>query len=340
MGHEVTFYGPEGTSLQVAKVQDCQLKPRATDRESFDQFLGDSDLFRRYIGALDDSVLAKAMLSAAAKGEYDCVLFHHFESAISYASGFPTVPVIHLLHDYIDSERREMITRHATPNQFFVSISNNQRVAAPETNYIATIYNGVNVDDYTFNSQPGDYLLFSGRITPTKGVAQAIEVAKATKKQLLIAGPLAKADFKYFDEEVRPHLDDQILYLGMLEKEQLVKYYQRAQALLVPIQWEEPFGLTMAEANACGTPVIALRRGSVPEVVVDSYNGFIANNTAEMILAVKQLPTIKRRNCRDHVKKNFTLEKMCEGYEKAFTAAIETVKKQQSTRTKSSPRKA
>ena len=323
LGHEITFFGPEGTKLDVTKIETKGLNPRVKDKDDFDQFLHDSDLFKKYIGALDDSVLAKDMLKRAKDGEFDCVMFHHFESAISYAAEFPSVPVVHVLHDYIDSDRKGVILQHATPNQYFVSISNSQRNTAPDINYLKTVYNGIDIEQFDYNPEPGDYLFFSGRITPSKGVAEAIQVAKATKRMLLLAGPLAKADYAYFDEYVRPHLDDQILYLGMLEKEQLVKYYQRASALLVPIQWEEPFGLTMAEANACGTPVIALKRGAVPELIVDSFNGFVATNIAEMILAVKQLHTIKRRNCRDHVKKFFTVEKMCKNYEKALLTLVD-----------------
>jgi glycosyltransferase involved in cell wall biosynthesis len=101
-------------------------------------------------------------------------------------------------------------------------------------------------------------------------------------------------------------LNDKILFLGMLDKEQLVKYYKKASALLMPLQWQEPFGLSMAEANACGTPIIAFRRGSVPEVIEDGKNGFIVDNSAEMIMAVKKIPDIKRSACRNHVMKNFT----------------------------------
>ena len=334
LGHEVTFYGPGGTELNVHKIATCGLTPRVTNNDEYNKYLGNTDLFAKYLCALDDSVLIKDIMKKAQDGEYDGVLFHHFESAISIASEYPTVPVLHLLHDNLDPERKEIIYRHQTPNQHFISISNNQREKAPEANYLATVYNGIDIDQFEYNPEPGDYLFFAGRITPTKGVAEAIDVAKATKKTLLIAGPLLDADRAYFNEYVRPHLDDQILFLGMLAKDQLIKYYQRAQALLVPISWDEPFGLTMAEANACGTPVIAFRRGSVPEVIVDSYNGFVVTNTAEMIMAVKQLHTIKRMNCRAHVQKNFTIEKMCKGYEKAFQSLMKPAKTKSAKRTK------
>lgn len=325
-GHEVTFFGPEGTSLDVARIETCGIKPRVTNQKQFDDFLEDPDLFDKYLAALDDSVLVQAMLEGARNGEFDCVMFNHFESALGVAKNFPDVPIIHILHDFIDDSRREVLYRHATPNQYFVSISDNQRQNAPELNYAGTVYNGIDIDQFSFNSEPGDYLFFSGRLTPDKGVKEAISVARATKRQLLIAGSLSKAHYGYFDEYVKPYLDDQILYLGLLDKAQLTKYYRRASALLVPIQWQEPFGLTMAEANACGTPVIAYRKGSVPEVIEDSYNGLIVDNEAEMVMAVKQIPTIKRENCRKHVEKKFTLENMAKGYETVLQKVVDEFK--------------
>lgn len=321
-GHEVTFFGPEGTALDVASVETCGLKPRVTNQKQFDEFLEDPDLFDKYLVGLDDSVLAHKMLEGAKSGLYDCVMFHHFESVLAIAQNYPTVPIVHVLHDFIDESRRDILYRHATPNQYFISISDNQRTNAPELNYIGTVYNGIDIDNFSFNSEPGEYLFFSGRITPDKGVKEAVSVARATKRQLLIAGPLSKPHYWYFDEHVKPYLDDQILYLGLLDKSQLIKYYRRASALLVPIQWQEPFGLTMAEANACGTPVIAFRKGSVPEVIEDSYNGLIVDNEAEMVMAVKQIPTIKRENCRKNVEKKFTLEIMAERYETVLTKMV------------------
>ena len=322
LGHEISFYGPEGTDLKVSHIETCNIWPKVRSQKAFDDYLGNTDLFHQYLLAADDNLMVKTMMERAQKGDYDCVVFHHFEGAMSIAGMYPDVPVVHILHDFMDEKRRNLIEANASPNQYFISISENQRKDAPDINYLATVYNGVDVEQFEYNSEPGEYLFFSGRITPDKGVKEAVQVAKATKRQLLIAGPLAKSDYAYFDEHVKPYLDDKILYLGMLEKDQLIKYYRRAYALLVPIQWQEPFGLTMIEANACGTPVIAFRRGAVPEIIVESKNGFIVDNTAEMILAVGQIPSIGRKNCRDHVLKRFSNERMTKEYEKAFKKVI------------------
>ena len=188
----------------------------------------------------------------------------------------------------------------------FISISDNQRRDAPDLNYAATIYNGIDTDHFDFGDKAENYLFYSGRITPTKGVKEAVQVAIQSKRRLLIAGSLSKTDYWYFDEHIKPFLNDKILFLGMLDKEQLVKYYKKASALLMPIQWQEPFGLSMVEANACGTPVIAFRRGSVSEIIQDGKNGYIVDNSAEMILVLKKLSQIKRVNCHNHTLKFFT----------------------------------
>ena len=321
-GHEITFYGPEGTRLDVTRVETCGLWPLVNNQKEFDEFLSNTDLFHQYLLATNDNIMVKSIMERANQGEFDCVIFNHFESAMSIAGMFPDVPVVHILHDVIDEKRRILIEQNATDNQYFISISENQRNDAPDLNYLATVYNGIDTERFEYNPEPGEYLFFSGRITPDKGVKEAIQVAKATKRQLLIAGPLVQADYAYFEEHIKPHLDDKILYLGMLDKNQLVKYYRRAYALLVPIQWQEPFGLTMIEANACGTPVIAFRKGAVPEVIEDSKNGFIVDNTAEMILAVEQIRSLNRKNCRAHVEKHFTNDHMTAGYEKALKRII------------------
>lgn len=322
-GHDVTFYGPEGTQLQVTAVETCGLHPLATEMAEFDSKISTTDLFEDYRFGLYDAVMVRTMLERARAGEYDCVVFNHFESALPLAPLFPDVPIVYILHDFMDEERREVIELHRSPNQYFISISNNQRRTAPDLNYAATVYNGIAPDFFAYEEQAEDYLLYSGRITPSKGVKEAVQVALQSGRRLLIAGSLSRQDFGYFDEHVKPFLNDKILFLGMLDKEQIIKYYQKAAALLVPIQWEEPFGLTMAEANAAGTPVIAFNRGAVPEVIKNNKTGFIVDNSAEMILAVGKLDTIKRHDCHEHAKRHFREERMVKDYEVALQNIID-----------------
>lgn len=316
-GHEITFFGPEGTNLDVAKVETCNLRSFFTTMDEFDDQIATADLFSNYRFAINDGVMARAMLDRAKAGEFDVVVFHHFESAVTLAPLYPEVQVAYILHDFMDAERSRVIQINTSDNQHFISISDSQRQFAPDLNYAATVYNGVDVEAFVpaeRHSDDDEYLFFSGRISPDKGVKEAVQVALHSKRRLLIAGNLSKQNYWYFDEHIKPYLDDKILFLGMLDKAQLIKYYQKAKALLVPIQWEEPFGLTMAEANACGTPVIAFHRGAVPELIVDGKNGFIVNNTAEMIMAVEKLDKIKRNDCREHIVSNFSTERMINNY--------------------------
>jgi glycosyltransferase involved in cell wall biosynthesis len=204
---------------------------------------------------------------------------------------------------------------HHSPNQHFVSISNSQRRDAPDFPYIGTVYNGIDTDMFSFCQDAEDYLMYAGRLVPEKGVKEAVQVALKTSRRLIITGQVTPPTQWYFDEHVKPHLSDKILHLGMIDKAQLAKYYQKAAALLVPIRWEEPFGLTMAEAMACGTPVIAFRRGSVAEVIEDGKTGFIVDNTADMINAIQNIGKIKRQDCRRHVEQHFTIDRMVTNYE-------------------------
>jgi glycosyltransferase involved in cell wall biosynthesis len=173
---------------------------------------------------------------------------------------------------------------------------------------------------FTYSSTHDDYLLFLGRLVPDKGLREAVRIARATNERLVIIGQLLPEDRSYFNRYVKPYLNDRIVYLGHKPHQETVPYYQKAKALLMPIQWEEPFGVTMIEAMACGTPVVALRRGSVPEVIIDQKTGFIADSLGQMIAQVAAIPTISRLACRKHVLDNFSLPRMAEGYEAAFEA--------------------
>jgi len=323
-GHEVTFFGPEGTKLET-NVETCNIRPLATTANQLFDLVNVTDLFKDYIPSLYDQYMTRIMFERARAGEFDVLFFHHPESAAPYARLYPDVPVVYTLHDYLDSTRRQMMEMHTSPNQHFISISNSQRRDAPDLNYAATVYNGIDTDTFQFSDGHEDYLLFAGRIIPEKGLKEAVQVALQTGKRLLIAGSTLPTSQWYFDEHVKPFLSDKILYLGMMDRDQMTKYYQKALALLVPIQWEEPFGLTMAEAMACGTPIIAFRRGSVPEVVDDGKTGYIVDNTSSMIEAVEKIGSISRKQCRKHVENNFSLNQMIDGYEKVLSGLVTPV---------------
>ncbi len=321
-GHEITFFGPEGTKLNGVEIVTNSVRPLATTAQQLHELVTVTDLFKDYIPSLYDQYMVRDMFERAMAGEFEALLFHHPESALGFAKLYPKVPVIYVLHDYLDESRRLVLEMNLSPNQHFISISNSQRRDAPDLPYADTVYNGINTDLFSFCDEAEDYLMYVGRIVPEKGVKEAIHVALQTGRRLIITGQVTPLNQWYFDEYIKPHLNDRILYLGLIDQEQLAKYYQKAAALLVPIRWEEPFGLTMAEAMACGAPVIAFRRGSVPEVVVDGKTGFIVENTSEMIETIENIGKIKRRDCRQHVEKNFTTHHMVSHYESAISSIL------------------
>jgi len=321
-GHTVDFYAPEGSSLKKINMVSMGLRPLAENEQDFHDLIVNIDKMVHYYPAMWEGYMVKEMFARARAGDYDALHFHHPETGMTLGSEFQDVPVLYTLHDPIHDWSKEVFELYGSPNQHFVSISNNQRRDGPDLPYVRTVYNGVNVKDYPFSAEPEDYLLYAGRIAPEKGVKEAIQVAKASHNRLLIIGPVYPLTQAYFNQYIKPHLDDQILYLGYMEKRQMPRYFQKAKAFLTPVQWEEPFGLTTIEAMASGTPVISFRRGAAPEIVVNGKTGFIVDTTAEMIDAVHKIGRIKRQDCRDHVKQNFSTKKMVDGYEDAFERII------------------
>jgi len=239
------------------------------------------------------------------------------------------IPMIHTLHVPFKGEDR--VWAYNRLNSKLVSISNNQRKPAPKLNYVKTIYNGIDLDNFTFNPNPKDYFIWVGELSPRKGILEVIQIAKKAKLKLIIIGRIPPTrqggDYRFFKKYVEKELNkENIKYLGEFTRKTIVKYYRNAKAFLYPLQWEEPFGLTMAESMACGTPVIAFRRGSVPEVINNGKTGFVIKptdkdgkvNYKEFISAIKNLDKIKRQDCRKWVEDNFSIKKMIDDYEDLY----------------------
>jgi glycosyltransferase involved in cell wall biosynthesis len=262
------------------------------------------------------------MFEEAEKGKYDLLHIHPVDRALPLALSHPEIPVFYTLHDPIYSWKAEVFSMFTSPNQHYISISDAQRKPAPNLNYAATIYNGIDLSAFPFSESHDDYLLFVGRLQPEKGLAEAVQIARMTGEKLLIIGPPVTGE--YWDKKIAPYLGDKIQYLGFVPREKLFKYYQRAKATLVPIQWEEPFGLILTESMACGTPVIAFDRGSVSEIVIDGKTGFIIknNNLEKMADAVKKIDKINRIDCRKHIEQNFSIQRMIDRYEEVFLKIV------------------
>ena len=194
---------------------------------------------------------------------------------------------------------------------YYVAISNADK--SPELNYLATIYHGIDLKQFTFIESPGDYLLFFGRIHQEKGTREAIEIARAVSKKLIIAGIIQDED--YFKQEVAPLIDDEsVVYVGSADPIQRDKLLGEAYALLHPINFAGPFGLSVVESMACGTPVIAFDRGSMPELIENGKSGFLVNNVDEAIETVARIKEIDRAYCRCYVERHFTIDRMINEY--------------------------
>ena len=209
------------------------------------------------------------------------------------------------------------------PEPPFVSISNNQRAPLPNLNWIDTIYHGLPEELFAANLQRGGYLAFLGRLTPEKGADIAIRLAQQARLPLRIAAKIPRMQSHYFKEQIEPLVDGgQIKFVGEVNERQKQDFLGNAMAMLFPIDWPEPFGLVMIEAMACGTPVIAWRRGSVPEIVEHGVSGFIVDNEAEALEAIDRIPELDRGKVRAAFERRFTARRMAEAYRRCFKRLI------------------
>ena len=243
--------------------------------------------------------------------EFDLIHSHYDFMALSYTRLVKT-PVLTTIHGF--SSPRIMPVYEKYRDGYFVSISDSDR--APGLNYLATVYNGIDLSLYPLQERGGDHLVFLGRIHPDKGVHLAIEVAHLSGRPLLIAGIIQ--DQAYFREQVEPHLNRQIEYIGAVDVPGKNELFARAAALLHLNTIPERFGLVLAEANAAGVPVIAMNLGSCGEVIEDGQTGFLVNNAEEAAGALERLPEIDRTRCRERVQQRFSIDSMVDAYEQVY----------------------
>lgn len=238
------------------------------------------------------------------------VIHNHFDFLPLTYTGLTKTAVITTIHGFSSAGILPVYEKY-NKRVAYVSISDSDRV--PQLDYVRTIYHGLDLTQFDFQSQPEDYLLFFGRIHPDKGAREAIEIAKQCKKKLIMAGIIQ--DPSYFQRYIHTQIDDKrIIYkgsVGPVERNQLLG---KATALLHPINFEEPFGLSVVEAMACGTPVIAFKRGSMPELIEDGKNGFLVDNVQEAAEKVARLGTLSRADCRRTVEKRFSVKRMVDQY--------------------------
>ena len=236
-------------------------------------------------------------------------------------------PVVTTLHGRLDLPGlRRAYQRY--PDAHLVSISDNQREPIPDGGWVATVYNGLDLDRFPFAAEAGEYFAFVGRICPEKNIEGAIDIARRTGVPLRIAAKVDPVDVEYHETVIEPLIDGQhVEYLGELDDTDKGKLLAGARALLFPVDWPEPFGLAMTEAMACGTPVLALRRGSVPEVVEDGVTGFVRDTVDELVAAVDGLDGLSRDACRERVESHFSLPVMTDGYEAVYRTLVGDAKR-------------
>lgn len=316
-GHKVTLFATKNS------------KTSANLEYAFEKALGLgmmknllSDLAKKLSWAHALPSLYHAILPFEKENQFD-IIHNHFHYYGLFFSSFIKTPVLTTYHGDLSTAEQSLIEKlilKKYKKNFWTAISKNQKnQVKTKLNFLKVIYHGVPIENFPFSQKHQNYLAWLGRITKKKGLLEAIKVAKKTKNKLVIAGTVNPRDQEYFRKEIEPKIDNKLIFfIGPVNHQKKVKLLKNAKALLYPISWEEPFGLVMIEALACGCPVIAFNRGSVPEIVRNKKTGFIVKNTLEMAGVIKDIDKINRKKCRERVEKNFTIEKMVDGYEKVY----------------------
>lgn len=300
-GHEVTLFasGDSHTSAQLI----------STVKESVRNSVLDQSWLAYHLIQLDQVI---EMAS-----EFDVIHFHtdflHFPTAKNLET-----PYITTMHGRLDLPYLVPLYRHFS-EQPLISISDSQRTPVPWANWLTTVYHGMPTDLHQYESNPGDYFLFIGRLSPEKRVDRAIDIAIQCGRPIYIAAKLNKSDEAYFKESIKPLLRHPLVtYVGEVGDTEKRELLEHATALLFPIDWPEPFGLVMIESLSCGTPVIAYANGAVPEIVEHGVTGFIVSSQEEAVRAARRIDSINRQDCRAAFERRFTAPAMASNYLDAY----------------------
>ncbi len=315
-GHDVTLFGPKTSKVKgkLFPTVDLPLREQSVEWTNVNYNLN------HYLDAFSRAT------------EFD-ILHMHVNKSQDYftlpLSLYFKTPVLFTLHfklptkDYYKDRYLVLNRFRALP---FTSISDSQREDL-KLNYVATVYNSLQSEKFKFGKNSEDYFVWLGKIKRVKGTKEAILAAKAANAKLLVLGPVDRGVpevVEYYEKEIKPLIDGkQIIEVGEVSSEKRNEILGKAKAMLNPISWEEPFGLVMAESQAVGTPVISFKRGAAPELIIDGKTGFLVETVDEMVEKMKIVGNLKREDCRKNIEENFSVQKMIEGYEKAYAKTIE-----------------
>jgi glycosyltransferase involved in cell wall biosynthesis len=238
------------------------------------------------------------------------------------ANRFPGMPVVTTIHGPFNDELSEIYGRIAKDVPI-IAISNAQHAPAPDIPVAKVIHHGLDAADFPFSEKPDDYVLFLGRMSPEKGAHRAMEAAWKADVPLIMAAKMREPwEFEYFDTYVKPYLNDRIRYYGEVPHEHKLELLAGARALLFPIRWNEPFGMVMIEALACGTPVLAFPEGAAPEVVEHGRTGFLCHDIGDMAEAIERVGELDRKLCRQAVEGYFSTDRMVADHLELFEDVI------------------
>ncbi len=296
-GHDVTLFASADSETSARLVPGCKsslrLDPRSCDALAC-HLLMLEEVYRR-------------------APEFDVIHFHVDYLHFPLSRRHP-IPRLSTLHGRLDIPELQGIYREYG-HEPVVSISDAQRAPVPFANWLGTVYHGLPPDLLRPGSGSGGYLAFLGRISPEKGPERAIEIARASGVPLKMAAKVDKVDKDYYEAVVKPLMDPAVVeYIGEINEREKQEFLGNAAGLLFPIDWPEPFGLVMIEASACGTPVLAFRRGSVPEVLEDGLSGIVVQGMEDAAAAVPRLLAMDRAACRSVFDRRFTVARMAEDY--------------------------
>jgi glycosyltransferase involved in cell wall biosynthesis len=321
-GHEITVFCSGGSKIEHPRIRRVEISPYPTSK---------------HIEENREWEIKQILAVLSRQKEFDLIHFNYepiifrlnIDSTTINLLDLFSVPVALTFHNTTDIPSN-IKYYHSTPSlhrhtMIFVSENHRRPVAFFPNSKV--IYNAIPVDKFEVELKKGNYLMFLGRITRCKGILEAIEVSQKTQIPLVIVAKIDPVDEEFYEKHVKDRIDGKLIrYVGEANFAKKMKYLKKAKCLLFPILWEEPFGLVMVEALACGTPVIAFNKGSVSEIIQNSVNGFIVKDVKEMATAVKKIEDISPEKCRESVEKKFAVKRMVNEYEVTFKNILKNSK--------------